>query len=64
VRETSARRWTALLIAASVNKLRSNVAGSMKLMAAMKALSSGRVEENEKGRMRMRTRLRAKVRLD
>jgi hypothetical protein len=48
VRETLARRWTALLIAASVNKLRSNVAGSMKLMAATKALSSGRVEEDEK----------------
>ena len=38
VRETLARRWAAMLIASSLNKLKSNVAGSLKMMAALKFL--------------------------
>ena len=38
VRETLARRWAAMLIASSLNKLKSNVAGSLKMMAALKYL--------------------------
>ena len=47
VRETLARRWAALLIASSLKKLKSNVAGSMKLVAALKYLQSEKLKENE-----------------
>ena len=47
MRETLARRWAALLIAASLTKLKSNVAGSMKLVAALKYLQSEKLKENE-----------------
>lgn len=38
VRETLARRWAAMLIASSLNKLKSNVAGSVKMLAALQYL--------------------------
>jgi hypothetical protein len=40
VRASLARKWTALLIGSSLNKLRRSVTGSVKLLAAAKALSS------------------------
>ena len=38
VRETLARRWAAMLIASSLKKLKSNVAGSVKMLAALQYL--------------------------
>ena len=49
VRETLARRWAALLIASSLNKLKNNVAGSVKLIAALKHLQSEKVKEIAQG---------------
>ena len=48
VRETLARKWAALLIGSSLNKLKNNVAGSVKLMAAMKYLQKEKEEKDER----------------
>lgn len=45
VRETLARKWAALLIGSSLNKLKNNVAGSVKMMAALKYLQKEETDE-------------------
>lgn len=45
VRETLARKWAALLIGSSLNKLKNNVAGSVKMMAALKYLQKEQTDE-------------------
>ena len=44
VRETLARKWAAMLIASSLNKLKSNVAGSVKMLAALQYLQKDEIK--------------------
>ena len=46
VRETLARKWAALLIGSSLNKLKNNVAGSVKMMAALKYLQKEQTDDS------------------
>jgi hypothetical protein len=46
VRETLARKWAALLIGSSLNKLKNNVAGSVKMMAALKYLQREQTDDS------------------